>query len=30
MYSISGFQPFCTATHYSSPLQPNEPHLKLQ
>ena len=24
------FNLFCTATHYSNPLQPNEPHLKLQ
>jgi len=24
------FNLFCTATHYNNPLQPNEPHLKLQ
>jgi len=24
------FNLFCTAIHYSNPLQPNEPHLKLQ
>jgi len=24
------FNLFCTVTHYSNPLQPNEPHLRLQ